>query len=175
MSKLSALLSLPSKSLPVETFLPRAVKAVEGSLVEKNGKPYITCAVRHKDVLAKPEEVVRQLWIQTLLKQYHYPIERLAVEYPVTFGRDTSKRADIVVFDADRPTVPYLIVEVKQITSKGAIPEKEQNAFETIALRAAAFKQEARDLLARAQRTVEIAIEEGEAAGMAVLAGGAHG
>lgn len=55
------------------------------------------------------------------------------------------------------------------------IPEKEQNAFETIALRAAAFKQEARDLLARAQRTVEIAIEEGEAAGMAVLAGGAHG
>lgn len=119
MSKLSALLSLPSKSLPVETFLPRAVKAVEGSLVEKNGKPYITCAVRHKDVLAKPEEVVRQLWIQTLLKQYHYPIERLAVEYPVTFGRDTSKRADIVVFDADRPTVPYLIVEVKQITSKG--------------------------------------------------------
>lgn len=119
MSKLSALLSLPSKSFPVETFLPRAVKAVEGSLVEKNGKPYITCAVRHKDVLAKPEEVVRQLWIQTLLKQYHYPIERLAVEYPVTFGRDTSKRADIVVFDADRPTVPYLIVEVKQITSKG--------------------------------------------------------
>lgn len=54
------------------------------------------------------------------------------------------------------------------------IPEKEQNAFETIALRAAAFKQEARDLLARAQRTVEIAIEEGEAAGMAVLAGGNH-
>ena len=32
------------------------------------------------------------------------------MEYPVTFGRDTSKRADIVVMDADRPTVPYLIV-----------------------------------------------------------------
>src|SRR4029078_6867464 len=34
--------------------------------------------------------------------------------YPITFGRDTSKRADIVVFDADRPTVPYIIIEVKQ-------------------------------------------------------------
>lgn len=52
-------------------------------------------------------------------KQYHYPVGRIAVEYPVTFGRDTSKRADIVVFDPDRPTVPYLIVEVKQATVKG--------------------------------------------------------
>ena len=43
----------------------------------------------------------------------------VSVEYAITFGRDTSKRADIVVFDADRPTVPYLIVEVKQPTEKG--------------------------------------------------------
>lgn len=41
------------------------------------------------------------------------------MEYPITFGRDSSKRADIVVLDADRPTVPYLIVEVKQTTAKG--------------------------------------------------------
>ena len=38
---------------------------------------------------------------------------RIVVEYPITFGRDSSKRADIVVFDADRPTVPYIIIEVK--------------------------------------------------------------
>lgn len=43
---------------------------------------------------------------------------RLAVEYPITFGRDTSKRADVVIFDADRPTVPYTTVEVKQIKLK---------------------------------------------------------
>ena len=30
---------------------------------------------------------------------------------PDTFGRDSSKRADIVIFDADRPTVPYTIIE----------------------------------------------------------------
>ena len=83
-------------------------------LLEKNDRLYFRCPVRNKDVLAKPEEVIRQLWILRLTKQYGYPINRLAVEYPITFGRDTSKRADIVIFDADRPTVPYAIVEVKR-------------------------------------------------------------
>lgn len=57
---------------------------------------------------------MRQLWLHRLMFHYKYPVTRLAVEYPITFGRDSSKRADIVVMDADRPTVPYLIVEVKQ-------------------------------------------------------------
>ncbi len=94
------------------------IAAVEHILVEKNGRPYLQCPVRKKDILAKPEEVVRQLWVHRLVTKYKYPLERLTVEYPVTFGRDTSKRADIVVFDKDRPTVPYLIVEVKQTKLK---------------------------------------------------------
>jgi len=49
------------------------------------------------------------------------------------------------------------------------IPEKEQNAFGTITLRAAALKRETHELLARAQRAVEVAIEEGEAAGLREL------
>ncbi len=80
------------------------------------GKPAtcITCRVRGKDVQLKSEERIRQLWLSRLVKQYGYSAARLAVEYPITFGRDSSKRADIVVFDADRPTVPYIIIEVKQ-------------------------------------------------------------
>ena len=70
--------------------------------------------MRKKDVQAKREELVRQLWLHRLAGEYKYPVSRLSVEYPITFGRDSSKRADIVVYDADRPTVPYLIVEVKQ-------------------------------------------------------------
>ena len=83
---------------------------------DMKGKPttYITCLVRNKAVQLKPEERIRQLWLSRLIDQYGYPVSRLAVEYPITFGRDTSKRADIVVFDADRPTVPYIIIEVKQ-------------------------------------------------------------
>ncbi|MBW4421081.1 MAG: N-6 DNA methylase [Myxacorys californica WJT36-NPBG1] len=91
---------------------------LESLLVEKNNRLYFHCPVRKKDVLAKPEEAVRQLWIYRLIKKYGYPLKRLAVEYPITFGRDTSKRADIVIFDADRPTVPFAIVEVKQVNLK---------------------------------------------------------
>src|SRR2546422_1786724 len=100
-------------------FEAAAIQAVEATLVQRNGRPYLKCQVRGKEVHAKPEEIVRQLWIYRLVNQYKYPSGRLTVEYPITFGRDTSKRADIVVFDADRPTVPYLIVEVKQPTAKG--------------------------------------------------------
>ena len=62
----------------------------------------------------KPEERTRQLWVGRLINQYGYPVSRIAVEYPIIFGRDSSKRADIIVFDADRPTVPYIIIEMKQ-------------------------------------------------------------
>jgi type I restriction enzyme M protein len=97
-----------------ELFGSKVIQAVEEKLVEKNDKSYVGCLIRNKEVIAKPEELIRQLWLHRLVVDYKYPISRLTVEYPVTFGRDSSKRADIVVFDADRPTVPYLIIEVKQ-------------------------------------------------------------
>jgi type I restriction enzyme M protein len=80
------------------------------------GKPvaYAACLIRAKDVQLTPEERTRQLWLARLMEVFRYPQGRIQVEYPITFGRDTSKRADIVVFDADRPTVPYIIIEVKQ-------------------------------------------------------------
>lgn len=91
---------------------------LEDLLVQKNERFYFRCPIRKKDILAKSEEAVRQLWIARLTNRYGYPLSRIAVEYPITFGRDTSKRADIVVFDADRPTVPYIVVEVKQGKAK---------------------------------------------------------
>ncbi len=42
-----------------------------------------------------------------------YPVNRIAVEYEVTFGRE-KKRADICIFDRDKTTSPYLLVEVKK-------------------------------------------------------------
>lgn len=94
------------------------IKEIEAALFDKNSKPYLKCLATGKERQAKPEEVVRQLWIHRLINHYNYPASRLNIEYPITFGRDTSKRADIVVFDKDRPTVPYLIVEVKKIKEK---------------------------------------------------------
>ncbi len=75
---------------------------------------YVKCLVREKDIQLKPEERNRQLWLNHLINNLGYSTSRIAVEYPITFGRDSSKRADIVVFDEKRPTVPYIIVEVKQ-------------------------------------------------------------
>ena len=117
---LSEILKEKSKAgFSLEIFNEDAIKAIEAALSEKNGKTYVKCQVRGKNILAKPEEIIRQLWIYRLVHHYNYALKRLAVEYPITFGRDTSKRADIVIFDDDRPTVPYLIVEVKQFKVKG--------------------------------------------------------
>jgi len=98
----------------IDLFGAPAVTAVESNLSEKVGKFYVQCLARNKKIQAKREELVRQLWLHRLVLHYQYPVARLTVEYPITFGRDSSKRADIVVFDSDRPTVPYLVVEVKQ-------------------------------------------------------------
>ncbi|TAN08028.1 MAG: SAM-dependent methyltransferase [Rhodanobacteraceae bacterium] len=92
--------------------------AVEQRCTLRGKKVYVRCLVRDKDVLAKPEEIVRQLWLERLTRHYGYPLQRLVVEFPITFGRDSSKRADIVILDADRPTVAYCIVEVKKTTAK---------------------------------------------------------
>ncbi len=52
------------------------LSALQEQLISKRDKLYIRCPVRQKDILAKPEEIVRQLWIDRLTKQYGYPLER---------------------------------------------------------------------------------------------------
>lgn len=76
-------------------------------------KPYVVCLIRDKEILLKPEEVIRQLYLSKLINQYKYPKNRITVEHSVSFGRET-KSADIVIFDKDRPTVEYIIVELKK-------------------------------------------------------------
>nr|WP_281720260.1 N-6 DNA methylase [Nitrosomonas nitrosa] len=116
---INELLSNSKNQFSLDVFSAKSIAAVETALSEKNGKYYVKCRARRKEVIAKPEEIIRQLWLHRLEHDFKYPVARLAVEYPITFGRDSSKRADIVIFDFDRPTVPYVIVEVKQPTEKG--------------------------------------------------------
>lgn len=103
-------------------FSEEEVRALDARVVlrDTRGKqvPYVACLVRDKEVQLKPEERTRQLWLARLIDKLGYARSRIAIEYPITFGRDSSKRADIVVFDSDRPTVPYIIVEVKQAKYK---------------------------------------------------------
>ncbi|BAQ60371.1 type I restriction-modification enzyme M subunit [Geminocystis sp. NIES-3708] len=78
----------------------------------KSSNYYINCLVRKKDIQLKPEEVIRQLYLRVLYQRYSYPFSRMEVEYSVSFGRE-KKKADIVIFDQDKPTIPYIIIELK--------------------------------------------------------------
>ena len=62
---------------------------------------------------AKPEEIVRQLWLYKLNKHYKYPTDRIDTEKSVHLGHKEYARADIIVFKKDKIT-PYIIIEVKK-------------------------------------------------------------
>ncbi len=98
-------------------FSPAQINFLETNAYTKiiRGKPtfFIKCLVRGKEIRLTPEEAVRQMFIRKLIDDYGYKIAQMAVEHPIKFGRET-KRADIVIFEPNNPTVEYIIVEVKK-------------------------------------------------------------
>lgn len=98
-------------------FSEEAVSFIENAILIKTIKdvevPYIKCLVRGKEIKFTPEEAVRQLYIYKLIHDYGYPTDRIQLETPIHFGREI-KRADITIMDKNRPTVPYIIVELKK-------------------------------------------------------------
>ncbi len=82
---------LKDSSYTLSQFTPEEINVLEAKIFFKptktGDKPYINCLVRNKDIQLKPEEVIRQLYLKVLTERYHYPINRLQVEYVVTFGR----------------------------------------------------------------------------------------
>lgn len=109
---------LKDSEYKLEQFAPAQIEALENSITvrkEKGGKEsyYVKCLIRDKEIKLTPEECVRQLYLDTLINNYDYPVDRIRLEYSVKFGRE-EKRADIVIFDKDRASVPYIIVELKK-------------------------------------------------------------
>jgi len=94
-------------------FSPPKIETLQNEVTEKAGKFFAPCLVRKKEVCLTPEEVIRQLYIMTLMDDFGYPLSRMELEYAVSFGRE-KKRADIVIFDKDQSTTPYIIVELKK-------------------------------------------------------------
>lgn len=104
-------------------FRAEDVEWLETQLFEKNGRSYLKCLGSDKDRPAKPEEIVRQLWIKRLLEEYHYPKARLRIEHAVWFGSGVSdKSADIVVMQTDGEH-PYIIFEVKKPKRKDGLQQ----------------------------------------------------
>ena len=108
---------LKDSNYKLTQFKKEYIEELENSIFEKelkSGKAsYIVCLVRNKDIKLTPEEIVRQLFLLSLHKDYDYPYSRMQIEFIVHFGRE-KKRADIVIMDRVQPTVPYIVIEVKK-------------------------------------------------------------
>lgn len=98
-------------------FSESQISTLESRIVERESKKgtefYIPCLVRNKEIKLTPEEAVRQLYLLVLTQEFGYPTSRMELEYEVTFGRE-KKRADIVIFDKQQTTSPFIIVELKK-------------------------------------------------------------
>ena len=97
----------------LKVFSTESIDRIEKRITEKNGKYYIKCLIREKEVMAKPEEIVQQLMIDKLMNKYGYPKDLIRVLYAVNFGRE-KKQADIVILNKKDKTSVYCVVEVKK-------------------------------------------------------------
>ncbi len=111
--KIYQIFSSPEVKHGLSLFNKSELNDIEKLIIEKDGKFLIKCQIKDKYKVAKPEEVVRQLFIRRLLKEYGYPKERIDVERVIYFGSRDSGLADIVVLHEDL-THPYIIFEVKR-------------------------------------------------------------
>lgn len=113
---------LKSTDYALEVFELEEIAAIK--LFDKRSKPYLKDFVDGKDRPAKPEEIVRQLYLYRLIHTYGYPAERISVEKAVYFGSTVAKKkADIVICDRDDPDTAYIIVEVKKPKRKDGIEQ----------------------------------------------------
>lgn len=83
----------------------------EKLLIKKeNDKTFIFDPIRKKYLVLQPEELVRQLFIQHLVKIKKYPINKISLESGIKVNQ-LQKRTDIIVFDKNFR--PHILVECK--------------------------------------------------------------
>lgn len=99
------LFSKDEKQRLISKIRKREIRGKEQIIVE--------CLVRKNYIVLTPEEAVRQLYLDRLINEYKYSDSRIKLEHAIHFGREV-KRADIVVFEEERPTTEYIIIELKK-------------------------------------------------------------
>ncbi|WP_419800778.1 N-6 DNA methylase [Mucilaginibacter sp.] len=108
---------LKDSNYKLTQFNSEQIKQLEESITIKDSRgkdvAYITCLVRKKEIKLTPEEAIRQLYILVLRDNFGYSTDRMELEYAVSFGRE-KKRADIIIFDKQQTTSPYIMVELKK-------------------------------------------------------------
>ncbi len=89
--------------------------------------------VRKKWLVATPEELIRQHWIQHLHLEGGYPYSFLSIEKKINVNK-LEKRYDIVAYN--HLSQPYLLIECKSQSSKIHQKYFEQAAIYNIAIKA---------------------------------------
>ena len=113
---------LQSSDYSLDIFKPEELAALE--ILDKKGKPYLKDFADGKERPAKPEEVVRQLYLHRLIHHYGYKPSRITVEKGVWFGSTIAeKRADIVINNEQNPEEVYIIVECKKPKRKDGLEQ----------------------------------------------------
>ncbi|MEP7288173.1 MAG: N-6 DNA methylase [Chloroflexota bacterium] len=113
---------LKSTDYALDIFTPDEIAALE--IYDRRGKPYVRDFCNNVERPAKPEEIVRQLYLFRLMHTYGYPRDRISIERGVYFGSSIAeKRADIFISDADQPDTAYIIVEVKKPKRKDGLEQ----------------------------------------------------
>ena len=112
-SKISKILSAPDVNHGISLFNNKEINAVDKLITVLDGKYFIKCQIKNKYKVAKPEEIVRQLWIYRLFNEYDYPKERIDVKKIVYFASQIGSQAvDIVVFQEGLKHC-YILFEIK--------------------------------------------------------------
>lgn len=106
---------LKDSNYKLTQFSQEQIQSLEQTLIKREDKTgyYAVCLVRKKEIKVTPEEAVRQLYVLVLRDNFGYSTDRMELEYAVSFGRE-KKRADIVIFDKNQTTTPFIMVELKK-------------------------------------------------------------
>jgi len=81
---------------------------------------YVQATSQQQARRAHPEEIIRQLFVLSLLHDYKYPERLIRLEYPIQMG-SARKRADIAVLDSGG--IVKMIIEVKAGHDKDAMEQ----------------------------------------------------
>lgn len=112
--RIHEIFSEPDVKHGLSLFSTEEIDGVENLITEQDGKYFIKCQIKDRLKVAKPEEIVRQLWINRLLKEYGYPKERIDIEKVIYFGsRIEPGAADIAVYHEDLQHY-YILFEIKR-------------------------------------------------------------
>ncbi len=95
----------------MKSFVPFISGKTEVQVYDESGK-------------SAPEEIVRQLWVYKLIRQYGYREDEIDLEKSIQFGTEVgTKAADIVVYLDNTKTTPKIVLEIKKPKRKDGIDQ----------------------------------------------------